>query len=150
MVRGLPKYFTVWVVRPSRAWPAAAFGLALGGGRIVQGPEHVANDGAPSVADQMKHVADLKVAEALHQPRKQQHADDDHDPHERRREHWHISGSAAVHPGEREQGVDEGRGERAERMKHHAVAREPEHQPRRIGDGAELHHHEGHGEHDPG
>ena len=57
--------------------------------------------------------------------------------------------SAAVHPGEREQGIDEGRGEHAERMKHHAVAREPEHQPRRIGDRAELHHHEGHGEDDP-
>ena len=82
MVRGLPKYFTVWVAGPSRAWPAAASEGARGGGRFVQGPEHVADDGAPPVADQMKHVADLKVAEALHQSRKHQHADDDHDPDE--------------------------------------------------------------------
>ena len=39
-------------------------------GLIVQAPEHVANDVAPLIADQVKHVADLKVAEALHQPRK--------------------------------------------------------------------------------
>ena len=77
-----------------------------------------------------------------------QHADDDHDPHEKRREQRDLCRSAAVDPGQREQGVDECRRERAERVKHHAVAGEPEHQPRRIGDRAELHHHEGHGEHD--
>ncbi len=126
------------------------FGRARGGGRIVEGPEHVADDGAPLVADQMKHVADLKVAEALHQPREHEHAGDDHDSHERRREQRDLRRSPAVHPDEREEGVDEGCRECAERMKHHAVAREPKHQPRRIGDRAELHHHEGHGEDDPG
>ena len=92
-------------------------GLALGGGRIVQPPEHLFDDGAPPVADQMQHVADLKVAEALHQSRKHEHADDDHDPHEKRREQRDLCRSAAVHPGEREQGVDERRGKRAERVR---------------------------------
>ena len=58
------------------------FGSARGGGRIVQAAEHVADHGAALVADQVKHVADLKVAEALHQPRKHEHADNDHDPDE--------------------------------------------------------------------
>ena len=35
----------------------------------LEAPEHLADDGAPLVADQLQHVADLKVAEALHQPR---------------------------------------------------------------------------------
>ena len=39
-----------------------------GGGHIVQAAEHLADDSAPLVAEQVKHVADLKVAEALHQP----------------------------------------------------------------------------------
>ena len=39
------------------------FGGARDRGLIVQGPEHVADDSAPLVADQMEHVADLKVAE---------------------------------------------------------------------------------------
>ena len=41
---------------------AAASGATRGGGRIVQAAEHLADDGAPLVAEQMKHVADLKVA----------------------------------------------------------------------------------------
>ena len=38
-----------------------AFGRMRGGG-IVQAAEHLADDGAPLVAEQVKHVADLKVA----------------------------------------------------------------------------------------
>ena len=45
--------------------------------------------------------------------------------------------------------IEEGGGKRAERMKQ-VIAREPEHQARRIGDRAELHHDEGHGEDDAG
>ena len=82
MVRGLPKYFNVWVARPSRARPAAPSGARGAADASSSAPEHVADDGAPLVADQMKHIADLKVAEALHQPRKQEHADDDHEPDE--------------------------------------------------------------------
>ena len=39
-----------------------AFGRMTGGGRIVQAAEHLADDDAPLVAEQVKHVADLKVA----------------------------------------------------------------------------------------
>jgi hypothetical protein len=38
-----------------------AFGRMRGGG-IVQAAEHLPDDGAPLVAEQVKHVADLKVA----------------------------------------------------------------------------------------
>ena len=64
----------------------AAFGGTRGGGRVVQAPEHVAYDGPSLVAEQVKHIADLEVAEALHQSRKQEHADDDHDPDQQHRE----------------------------------------------------------------
>ena len=68
--------------RPARCGVA----IALYGGRTAKRPEHLADHGAPAVADQMENIADLKVAKALHQPSKHQHADDDHDPDERRRE----------------------------------------------------------------
>ena len=45
-----------------------AFGTMKGGGRIVQAAEHLADDRASLIAKQVKHVADLKVAQALHQP----------------------------------------------------------------------------------
>ena len=69
---------------PRRARRAS--GKMRGGGRIVQAAEHLPDHGAPLVANQVKHVADLKVAEALHQPRKQEHAGNDHDPDEQHRE----------------------------------------------------------------
>ena len=52
--------------------------------------------------------------------------------------------------GEREQRIDKSRRERAQCVEQRPVAREPEHEPRGIGDRAELHHHESHGENDPG
>ena len=56
-MRGLPKYFTVWVTRPSRA-VLAGLSANSGGGKIVQTAEHLADHGAALVADQVKHVAD--------------------------------------------------------------------------------------------
>ena len=67
----------------------------------MQAPEHLADHGASPVADQMKHVSDLKVAKALHQPSKHEHANYDHDPNEEHREHRDLCRAPAVHPGER-------------------------------------------------
>ena len=62
------------------------FKSARAGGLVRLASEHLADHGAPLVADQLKHVADLKVAKALHQPRKREHADNDQDSDEKHRE----------------------------------------------------------------
>ena len=121
-----------------------------GGGLVTKASEHVANDLATLVSGQMKHVRDLQVAQPLHQAGKQKHADDKHNRHQDRGEQRHRAGCAPIDPGERKQCVNEGRGEGPERMKKHTIASEPKHQPRRVGDRAELHHDEGHGENDFG
>ena len=56
----------------------------------------------------------------------------------------------AQDPRERGNRVEKRRGKRAERVRQQGIAREPQHEPRRIRGRAEFHHHEGQGEDDPG
>jgi hypothetical protein len=93
-----------------------------GGGLVTKASEHVANDLATLVSGQMKHVRDLQVAQSLHQAGKQKHADDKHYRHQDRGQQRHSAGCTPIDPGDREQCIDEGRGEGPERMKEHARA----------------------------
>jgi hypothetical protein len=100
------------------------------------------------IADQVEHIRDLKIAQALHQARKHEHADDDQDPDDPRRERRDHPISATVNPGERREGENERRRKRAERVKERTVTGQPKHEAQRVRDGAELHHDEAHSEYD--
>ena len=108
------------------------------------------DDLPPLVAGVGENARDLEHRELLHQQDEEDDAHeqkDDREPHGQQR---HLSGAAAVDPGEGGQRVEERRDEDAERVAHHGRTREPRDQSRRVGGGAELHHHEGQGEHEAG
>ena len=115
---------------------------------MLEARKHVSDYGAPLIADQAEHIGDLKVTQALHQARKHEHADDDKDPDDPRRERRDRPISSAVNPGKGRESEDESRRERSERMKERAVTGQPKHKTWRVSDRAELHHDEAHSEYD--
>ncbi len=125
-------------------------GLALSRGSLVQALEHLADDRAPLVADQMQHARNFQAVRLCTSRANSSMLAMTRTNTSMVENSGTLPDSATVDPRERAEGVDEGRGERAQRMKKRGIAGEPEHQTRGIRDRTELDHDEGHGEHDAG
>ena len=151
IVRGAAKYLNVWTTGPnSETLLALRSALRLIFWLLIEPLKRFAYDLAAPVADGVKHVSDLQVQQALHHCREQQRAEQnqsrDHDAGDQR----HGSGPIAIDMKQRAKGICERGNENTQGMKQFRVASQKENDPRRVCDGAELHHDQADGKHDAG
>ena len=97
---------------------------------LIEALKHLAYDLAALVADDVKHISDLEVCQALHQRGKQQHAEQkqssDHDAGDQR----HDPGPIAIDMEQNGKRISERGDEHTQRMKQLRVASQKENEPR--------------------
>jgi hypothetical protein len=70
----------------------------------------------------LQNFHDLQVAQALHEPGKKQHAQDEQNRHQQHGKHRHCSGPVPIDPSKSRKRINEGGDEGAERMKQGLIA----------------------------